>query len=85
MSAGMEGKPHFLTQVVLFIASLAFTAWAGVVAYMGESIMTQLADIHDDVTRLHRDLENYKLEDSQKTTRLDEKIKSLEDAKHGHP
>ena len=57
--------------VLLTMLSVAFAAWAGAVVWMGNSISDQLARIQDGMLRVEREMVDFKLEVSQRVTRIE--------------
>lgn len=76
----MAEEPHRqppLSQLVLMLATLAFTAWAGVVVWMGTSIMDQLDKIQAGVAQMDHELEHFKLRQAERTTRMEGRVDQL--------
>ena len=69
--------PRPWNQLLLTLATLAFTAWAGVVVWMGSSIMDQLGKIQDSVSTMDNELESFKLRQSERITRAETRVDQL--------
>lgn len=57
--------------VLLTLLSVAFAAWAGAVVWMGNSIADQLGRIQDGMLRVEREMIDFKLEVTQRVTRIE--------------
>ena len=66
-----------VNQILLLLASVAFTAWAGVVVWMGSAIMEQLQTIQASVGEMDNELEFFKLRQSERVTRVEARIDQM--------
>lgn len=72
-----QNPPVKVNQLLLLLATVAFTAWAGVVVWIGQSITEQLNTIQQGVVHMDIELETFKLRQSERTTRLEGRTDAL--------
>lgn len=70
--------PVNITQVFLTLATVAFSAWAGVVLWVGNNAINQLEAIRSEVKQVHYELEDFRNAQIERVSILETKVNALE-------
>lgn len=81
----LHGNVSRHSPLLLLMASIAFTAWAGVVVWMGSAIMDQLSMIQAGVEQMDAELEHFKLRQAERTTRMEGRVDQLRELHNLRP